>query len=208
MSAKVFGINSVISRAFASSKVSSGGFGQFSNNLRSNFGLRSNLGLRSNFGGRSYSSTFAGRLQKLSTLSPIKPKRLPLLKWSIPFLVASSVIYTTRSPIVNDTAFRTNQFRDRSILGQRVSYEELTLGSITGLFFGAIIGKLSTVISLLALGGYFFVQFLESRNIIHIPWNSIITVGRETFDVKNLVLEKVGFKVCFALSFVIAAYNI
>lgn len=95
-----------------------------------------------------------------------------------------------------------------TVLGQRITYEELTLGSITGLFIGIIIGKLSSVISLLAISLYFFVLFLESRGIVTIPWNAIINVGRERFDVKSLVLTNVGFKISFLLTFVIAAYNI
>ncbi|ODV76906.1 uncharacterized protein CANTADRAFT_92475 [Suhomyces tanzawaensis NRRL Y-17324] len=96
----------------------------------------------------------------------------------------------------------------KSRFGGQLNYEELTIGSITGLFLGVIAGKLSSVFALLALSSYFLVQFLESRNIIHVPWNSIVQLGKERINLKQLVFEKPSFKFSFALAFLIAAFNI
>ncbi|ABN68221.1 predicted protein, partial [Scheffersomyces stipitis CBS 6054] len=96
----------------------------------------------------------------------------------------------------------------KSRFGGKLNYEELTIGSVTGLFVGIIAGKLSSVFIFLSLATYFLVEFLESRNIINIPWNYIVTVGKEKINIKELVLEKPSFKISFVLSFLIAAYNI
>lgn len=89
-----------------------------------------------------------------------------------------------------------------------LNYEELTIGSVTGLFLGIIVGKLSTIFVFLGLSSYFLIQFLESRNIINISWNSIVTVGKNKINVKELVLENTSFKLAFVLTFLVAAYNI
>lgn len=141
------------------------------------------------------------------------------------FGAAASVItlHTLKdSKILNESAFASNPIGQISSnvksvatdtpastgFGGRVNYNELTIGSITGLFLGIIAGKLSSAIVFLALSGYFLTQFLESRGIISIPWGKVIHIGSETIDLKSLVLEKPSFKVPFVLTFLIAAYNI
>lgn len=129
-----------------------------------------------------------------------------------------------KSKILNETAYGTanrlentvksnvrkaeSDLHGKSGFGGRVNYNELTIGSITGLFLGIIAGKLSSAIVFLTLSGYFLTQFLESRGIISIPWTQVIQVGSEKIDVKSLVLDKPAFKIPFVLSFLIAAYNI
>lgn len=124
--------------------------------------------------------------------------------------------------IYNDSAFATTRSKLESNVksierdvsevttGSRygLNYNELTLGSITGLFLGVIAGKLSTAIIFLAVSGYLLTQFLESRGIINIPWTRVIQIGSEKVDIKSLVLEKPNFKIPFVLTFLIAAYNI
>lgn len=87
-------------------------------------------------------------------------------------------------------------------------YNELTIGSITGLFLGVIIGKFSSLIITLTLSCYLLLQFLESRNLIRIPWNYVFKFNRQDFDLKSLVLENFNFKLSFVSSFLIACYNI
>ncbi|AOW26540.1 hypothetical protein MEM_00879 [Candida albicans L26] len=89
-----------------------------------------------------------------------------------------------------------------------LNYEELTIGSVVGLFLGVIIGKLSQVIVFVSLSSYFLIEFLENKNIIHIPWNYFITIGKEKINLKQLFFEKPSFKISFVLSFIIAAYNV
>lgn len=89
-----------------------------------------------------------------------------------------------------------------------LNYEELTIGSMVGLFLGVIIGKLSQVIVFVSLLSYFLIEFLENKNIIHIPWNYFITIGKEQINLKQLFFEKPSFKISFVLSFIIAAYNV
>ncbi|KAK6459427.1 uncharacterized protein RJT20DRAFT_15879 [Scheffersomyces xylosifermentans] len=95
-----------------------------------------------------------------------------------------------------------------SRFGGRLDYEELTVGSVTGLFVGIIAGKLSSVFLFLSLASYFLVEFLESRHIINIPWTYIVKIGKNRIDIKEMVLNNPSFKISFALSFLIAAYNI
>jgi uncharacterized membrane protein (Fun14 family) len=116
-----------------------------------------------------------------------------------------------KSPIHNDSIIPRQPFviePKKSRFNGKLNYEELTIGSVTGLFLGVIIGKLSSVLVVLTLAGYFFLQFLQSRELITIPWNSIVSVGKKKIDVKNLVFEKPSFKLSFVLCFLIAAFNI
>lgn len=139
-----------------------------------------------------------------------------LLK-TTPLLLGSSLSFLAlqnfkSKPILNDSPTLANPInldyqRKKSRFGGQLNYEELTIGSITGLFLGVIAGKLSSVLVILTLGGYFLLQFLESRNLITIPWNSIISLGKERVDIKKLVFEKPSFKLSFVLTFLIAAFN-
>ncbi|EGW32329.1 uncharacterized protein SPAPADRAFT_61407 [Spathaspora passalidarum NRRL Y-27907] len=148
-----------------------------------------------------------------STVSPLRllfSTSATLLTASLVSSYSSSLIYNdaiaipeTRIQIPTpDTQYHKSRFNNK------LNYEELTIGSVTGMFLGIIIGKLSSVFLFVTLASYFLVEFLESRNIINIPWNYIITVGREKIDVKKLVLEKPSFKFSFVLAFIIAAYNV
>ncbi|CAK7909420.1 hypothetical protein CAAN1_24S01376 [[Candida] anglica] len=109
---------------------------------------------------------------------------------------------------IDEVATKANQTATGSRFGGQLNYNELTIGSLTGLFLGIIAGKLSSMIVFLTLSGYFLTQFLESRGIISIPWGQMVQIGSERIDLKRLVLEKPSFKIPFVLTFLIAAYNI
>lgn len=129
---------------------------------------------------------------------------------------ASCLFYFSRKrAVLNDTATAykptvTIPKREpvTSRFNGKLNYQELSIGSITGLFLGIIVGKLSSAILFLSLSTYLLLQFLESRNVITIPWNAIINIGSEKINVKELILHKPSFKISFILSFIIAAYNI
>lgn len=89
-----------------------------------------------------------------------------------------------------------------------MSYDDLCVGSLTGLFLGIIVGKLSTTIALLSASTYLFLQFLESRNIVTIPWRSVIQVGKQEIDMKSMFFDNLSFKISFVSTFLLAAWNI
>lgn len=91
---------------------------------------------------------------------------------------------------------------------KRLNYNDLCVGSLTGLFLGIIIGKLSTTLAFLGVSAYLFLQFLESRNIISIPWTSVINMGKQRIDLKSMFFENLSFKLSFVSTFVLAAWNI
>lgn len=118
-------------------------------------------------------------------------------------------------PIFNDshslqqTTYNHEVKLSNSNLSRRTQiYNELTIGSITGLFLGVIIGKFSTLIVSLTLSVYLLLQFLQSRNLIVIPWNYFFKFNRQSFDLNELVLTNFNFKLSFITSFLIACYNI
>ncbi|CUM52844.1 uncharacterized protein AC631_02834 [Debaryomyces fabryi] len=126
----------------------------------------------------------------------------------------------SRSTILNDAVFAGNrgittqppvvqeQKVIKSRFGGKLDYQELTIGSITGLFLGILAGKLSSAIVFLTLSGYLLTQFLENRGIITIPWRQFVNIGSEKIDVKRLVLNQPSFKISFVLTFLIAAFNV
>lgn len=126
----------------------------------------------------------------------------------------------SKSMILNDTAFghsprvsvqtpSVSQSKPiHSRFGGKLDYQELTIGSVAGLFLGIIAGKMSSAIVFLTLSCYLLTQFLENRGIITIPWRTFVNIGSERIDVKNLVLNQPSFKISFVLSFLIAAFNV
>lgn len=148
--------------------------------------------------------------------------RTPLAKSTKPLALLLGSVFTVASlhlkrPILNDAFAQPNRVQinvppaKKSRVSNYLNYDELAIGSVTGLFLGIVAAKLSTVIVFLVLSSYFLVLFLESRGVIDIPWNSIISVGQDKtrqIDVKRLVLHKPNFKVSFALAFLIAAFNV
>lgn len=90
---------------------------------------------------------------------------------------------------------------------KKLDYSELCFGSVTGLFLGVVVGKLSTAIVFLSLSSYLLLQFLENRGIITIPWRQVINIGNRQWDLKALFFNKPSFKILFVSSFLIAAFN-
>ncbi|GEQ68350.1 hypothetical protein JCM33374_g2018 [Metschnikowia sp. JCM 33374] len=95
-----------------------------------------------------------------------------------------------------------------SRMGGKLDYSDLSIGSITGLFLGIVIGKLSTAIVFLSLSSYLLLQFLENRGIITIPWTSVFSIGTSKIDLKTLFFNRPSFKVSFVASFLLAAFNV
>ncbi|ODV72762.1 Fun14p CYBJADRAFT_168299 [Cyberlindnera jadinii NRRL Y-1542] len=95
-----------------------------------------------------------------------------------------------------------------SRLNGNLKYRQLCYGSLIGLFTGVVVGKLSSVLGFITLSTVLLLQFLQSRGIIHIPWTTIVRVGSDRVDLRNLFFEDPSFKISFALSFIIAAFNI
>lgn len=153
-------------------------------------------------------------------LHPIVPRASarPMFSRAAPLFIGSLVSFMAfsalRKPIFNDVAISQPQVSipqpkiHHSRFGGKLDYQELSIGSVTGLFLGLIVGKLSSAIVFLSLSTYFLLQFLESRNIITIPWNQIVQIGSSRINVKELFLHKPSFKISFVLTFLIAAYNI
>lgn len=159
----------------------------------------------------------------MATRSRPSVRSFPLMLGAIGSVVMVNTSLA-RSPILNETthlnlgpvraqlkdnlAFKDKAASEQSWLQRHVNYQELCIGSVTGLFLGIIAGKLSSAIVFLTLAGYFLTQFLESRGIVTIPWKRVVNVGSENIDIKKLVLEQPSFKVPFVLTFLIAAYNV
>ena len=161
-----------------------------------------------------FSSPPLARAATRSSWSHASSRTLSIWLQSMALLVGASVSVVGlrfKSPIHNESVIPRQPIvieRKKSRFNGILNYEELTIGSVTGLFLGVIIGKLSSVLVVLTLAGYFLLQFLQSRQLVTIPWNSIISVGKSRIDVKNLVFEKPSFKLSFVLCFLIAAFNI
>ncbi|OBA23183.1 hypothetical protein METBIDRAFT_35090 [Metschnikowia bicuspidata var. bicuspidata NRRL YB-4993] len=115
--------------------------------------------------------------------------------------VALSSPQSQYSPQGLDAKIRTSR------LGGKLDYSDLSIGSITGLFLGIVIGKLSTAIVFLSLSSYLLLQFLENRGIISIPWTSVLSIGGKKLDLKTLFFNRPSFKLSFMATFLLAAYN-
>lgn len=127
------------------------------------------------------------------------------------------------SPILNESGFKsspqyldtrpnqqaiTTDVRNATMSRKKQIYNELTLGSVAGLFLGVIMGKFSSLIIIFSGTIYLFLQFLHSRNLITIPWNYFFTFNNQYFDFNHLVLQNFNFKLSFLASFLIAFFNI
>ncbi|RKP31295.1 hypothetical protein METBISCDRAFT_26668 [Metschnikowia bicuspidata] len=134
---------------------------------------------------------------------------------SLPVVLASGYLLRSR-PIFNDSVLAPRQKAQIDIrvknpvepVRKRLSYDDLCAGSLTGLFLGILVGKLSTTIAFLSASTYLFLQFLESRNIITIPWRSVIQVGKQKIDLKSMFFDNLSFKISFVSTFLLAAWNI
>lgn len=90
----------------------------------------------------------------------------------------------------------------------KLTYDDLTYGSICGLFLGIVIGKLSYVLALISMATFLTIEFLRNRNILYLNWNGLIQLGSSRIDLRKLIFDNFSFKLSFILSFVIAAWNI
>lgn len=139
--------------------------------------------------------------------------KFPSLKPLIP-LLSPIVLLAPRRPIYNDYQVKSTPSLKPNTMSistpgtRKKMYNELTIGSVTGLFLGVIIGKFSSLIVSLTLSVYLLVQFLKSRNLITIPWTYAFKLNGENFDLRDLVFENFNFKLSFVLSFLIACFNV
>lgn len=146
--------------------------------------------------------------------APAPPARVSKLALLLGGSLVSGVYLANNSLVKNDAAAAGYKYQvgttDAGLpkVKKSLDYQDLTYGSIFGLFFGVIIGKLSYILGVISLGGFFALEFLEQRGIIKIPWNGIVTFGKQRINLKALLLENPSFKLTFLLSFLIAAWNI
>lgn len=140
-------------------------------------------------------------------------------KVAVPVLLSSAVLFGPKSYVLNDAILRSQPqqyyqpqaFQAKvhtSRFNGKLDYSELCLGSITGLFLGVVVGKLSSVLVFVSVSTYLLFQFLENRGMISIPWTSIFNIGNRKWDVKQLFFNKPSFKISLVSSFLIAAYNV
>lgn len=82
-----------------------------------------------------------------------------------------------------------------------------------GLFFGVIVGKISSLLVFITGVGLLGMQFLQNRGVISSDSTRAlskyaITVGKEKIDLNTLLWDRPSFKVSFLLTFVLAAFNV
>lgn len=141
------------------------------------------------------------------------------LKVAVPVIFGASALLRPRAIVRNDAIAisqpRQNHLPDAvqakvrtSRFGGKLDYGELCLGSLTGLFLGVVVGKLSSVLVFISVSSYLLLQFLENRGMITIPWTSILNIGSRQWDLKLLFFNKPSFKVSLVSSFLIAAFNV
>lgn len=141
------------------------------------------------------------------------------LKLAVPLVLGASALMRPAAIIRNDavaiseprqsylpTAIRAKAHTSR--FNGKLDYSELCLGSLTGLFLGVVVGKLSSVLVFVSVSTYLLLQFLENRGMISIPWTSILNIGNRQWDLKQLFFDKPSFKVSLVSSFLIAAFNV
>lgn len=140
-------------------------------------------------------------------------------KVAVPVLLSSAVLFGPKAYVRNDAILRTQPQQyykpqasqaevHTSRFNGKLEYSELCLGSITGLFLGVVVGKLSSLLVFVSVSTYLLFQFLENRGMISIPWTSILNIGNRKWDVKQLFFDKPSFKISLVSSFLIAAYNV
>ncbi|CDO95699.1 unnamed protein product [Kluyveromyces dobzhanskii CBS 2104] len=96
---------------------------------------------------------------------------------------------------------------------RRANYRQMCYGSILGLVFGVIFGKISSLLVFITGFGFVGLQFLQNRGVISSDSTRslskyAVTIGREKVDLNTLIWEKPSFKVSFILTFVLAALNV
>lgn len=120
-----------------------------------------------------------------------------------PFLRNDSLLPSieVRKPSVKTTAVRNENPKNST-------YRDLCIGSVTGLFFGTLIGKFSSLIIFFALLTYLGIQFLEQRGLIRVPWKRLFSFEGSGTRFENLIKSRFYFNTSFSAVFLIAAFNI
>ncbi|ODV83613.1 hypothetical protein CANARDRAFT_186197, partial [[Candida] arabinofermentans NRRL YB-2248] len=160
------------------------------------------------------SSSIATKLSKVS---------IPLVGVSLGLAVGSTILHQTKlhNDYANQVALNaekkaqdlndkitatTSTSKYDGAFGGKLNYQELSIGSMFGVIAGLVVGKLSSVIMFASLAFYLSLQFLNSRNIISLPFTKVIKVGSQVIDIREMVFEKPSFNITFILAFVLAAY--
>jgi len=92
--------------------------------------------------------------------------------------------------------------------GSKIDAHELSIGSFTGLITGYLAGKISRSFVFVIGGAFLLLQFLSSRNIIHVPWNQLRNLLRNRVNMdafQSKLLTNPSFKAAFGSTFVIGA---
>jgi uncharacterized membrane protein (Fun14 family) len=96
-----------------------------------------------------------------------------------------------------------------SRFGGKLNYQQLSVGSFSGLLCGYVVGKLSRLLVFLVVTGMLTLQFLQSRGYVDVRAMPMVRnfVGwaNTRFGNREFLLEKPSFKVSFLASFIIAA---
>lgn len=93
--------------------------------------------------------------------------------------------------------------------GGYLDYQQLSVGSFTGLLSGYIVGKISKLLVFLTVTGLLTIQYLQSRGIItrrSLPMlGDMARYAQDKVDVTEFMLDQPSFKISFLSSFIIAA---
>lgn len=138
---------------------------------------------------------------RIKTIPKIRLNYLPLL--TVP--ISNDSLFSSK-PHLNkpqSSPINPHQLQPPSFDKQKF-YKEITIGSMSGLFVGFIIGKFSLLIAYLSVSVYLFIQFLESRNLFHVPF----TLSPNLENSKQFILKNFNFKLSFLSSFLITMYNV
>ncbi|ODQ77882.1 hypothetical protein BABINDRAFT_163257 [Babjeviella inositovora NRRL Y-12698] len=154
---------------------------------------------------------------KHASVTPLRLGLLFGLTGSTYFLASNRAVYhndfaSATNAIVDKTGKVLNENKPvvvRQRFGGKLNYHELSIGSITGLFFGIIVGKLSHILVFVTVSGYLGLQYLQSKGIITLPTvNRVVKVAGSRVDVDDLVWNNQSFKLSFVSAFLVAAYNV
>jgi uncharacterized membrane protein (Fun14 family) len=84
---------------------------------------------------------------------------------------------------------------------------QLSVGAVTGLLAGYVIGRLSTFLGLILGGSALTLQFLESRGLIQSPWVRLAKTGSASLRRFSRDMLKVSsFRIAFAATFLVGVF--
>lgn len=128
-------------------------------------------------------------------------------------IVGTGLVLQQKPHLRNDSFAPHEQARARKIAPKQstrklANYRDLSLGSVSGLLAGSLVGKFSSLLLFLAISIYLGLQFLEHRNLIAIPWRDVFSFGNASTRFEKIVTNRIYFNISFSAAFLIAAFNI